>query len=67
VVRRTLEEHQLLRSLADRIAAGDIASLKELAQALRAHVRFEERELFTTAETLLPGDVLDASITRLKL
>jgi hemerythrin-like domain-containing protein len=67
VVRRTLEEHQLLRSLADRIAAGDTGSLKELAQALRAHVRFEERELFTTAETLLPGDVLDASITRLKL
>jgi hemerythrin-like domain-containing protein len=61
LVRRTLSEHQLLRALADRIAAGDAAVLQQFAQALRAHVRFEEHELFATAETLLPGDMLDAA------
>jgi len=55
LVRRTLAEHQLLRGLADRIAAGDVASLTEFATALRAHVRFE------TAETLLPAELLDAA------
>jgi len=61
LVRRTLAEHQLLRGLADRIAAGDVASLTEFATALRAHVRFEEHELFATAETLLPAELLDAA------
>ena len=61
LVRRTLAEHQLLRGLADRIAAGDVASLTEFATALRAHVRFEEHELFVTAETPLPAEILDAA------
>jgi len=61
LVRRTLAEHQLLRGLADRIAAGDVASLTEFATALRAHVRFEEHELFATAEALLPAELLDAA------
>lgn len=61
LVRRTLAEHQLLRGLVDRIGAGHIASLVEFAQALRAHVRFEEHELFATAEMLLPTELLDAA------
>jgi hypothetical protein len=61
LVHRTLAVHQLLRGLAERIAAGDAASLTEFATALYAHVRFEERELFATAETLLPAAVLDAA------
>jgi len=61
LVRRTLAEHQLLRGLADRIAAGDVANLTEFATALRAHVMFEERELFPAAETVLPGEMLDAA------
>ena len=61
LVRRTLDEHQLLRGLVDRIAAGHVASLVEFAQALRAHVRFEESELFAMAETLLPAEILDAA------
>jgi hypothetical protein len=36
-------------------------ALYTVTLALRAHDRFEERELFTTAETLLPGDVLDSA------
>ena len=54
LVRRTIDEHWALRELVDRIATGDPTSLTEFAQALRAHVRFEEHELFATAEALLP-------------
>jgi hypothetical protein len=61
LVRRTLAEHQLLRGLADRIAAGDVTCLAEFAHALRAHVRFEEHELFETAEAVLPDEILDAA------
>jgi hypothetical protein len=61
LVQRTLAEHQRLRGLGARIAAGHIASLVEFAHALRAHVRFEEHELFATAEMLLPAELLDAA------
>jgi hypothetical protein len=61
LVRRTFEEHQLLRGLVARIAAGDAASLGQFAEALRAHVRFEEHELFVAAETLLPAEILDVA------
>ena len=61
LVHRTLEEHQRLRGLADRVAAGDVASLGEFAHALRAHVRFEEHELLAAAEMLLPAAILDAA------
>ena len=61
LVRRTLEEHHRLRGLAARVAAGDAASLSPFGEALRAHVVFEERELFAAAETLLPAELLDAA------
>jgi len=50
LVLRTLEEHQHLRTLAARIAAGAVDDLKPFGLALHAHVRFEERELFPAAE-----------------
>jgi hypothetical protein len=55
VARRTLEEHRLLRGLAARVANGDQASLKPFGNALSAHVRFEERELFAAVEAMLPA------------
>jgi hypothetical protein len=61
LVRRTQEEHHRLRGLVARIAAGDAASLGQFAEALRAHVRFEEHELFVAAETLLPAEILDVA------
>jgi len=61
LVRRTLEEHHLLRGLAAHVAAGDAASLSQFGKALRAHVMFEERELFPAAETVLPPEILDAA------
>ncbi len=60
LVERTLEEHREMRELVSRIAAGDGASLKTFGLALRAHARFEERELFPAAEALLPAAYLDA-------
>ncbi|WP_186408744.1 hemerythrin domain-containing protein [Candidatus Accumulibacter aalborgensis] len=60
-VRRTLAEHRELRDLAAKIAAGDRSRLKPFGAALNAHIRFEERELFATAESVLPAAFLDHS------
>jgi hemerythrin-like domain-containing protein len=57
LVQRTLREHQYLRALAARIAAGAAADLKPFGLALQAHVRFEERELFPVAEAALAENV----------
>lgn len=60
-VRRTLTEHRELRDLVAQIAAGDGSCLKPFGAALNAHIRFEERELFATAESVLPAAFLDHS------
>lgn len=52
LVARTLDDHAQLRALAAAIAGGDAAALAPFGSLLRAHVRFEERELFETAERL---------------
>ena len=54
---RALLEHQQLHALAARVARGDTAPMRDLAELLEAHVRFEERELFPLIERLL-GDEL---------
>ena len=54
---RALLEHQQLHSLAGRVRDTDPALMRELADRLEAHVRFEERELFPLLERLL-GDSL---------
>lgn len=58
IAERTWTEHETLRALAARIAAGDSASLCGFGDALEVHVRFEERELFPTAEQALPSEIL---------
>lgn len=50
---RTLAEHQALRELVSRLAEPDSDTLMTFASLLEAHVRFEERELFETAQALL--------------
>ena len=60
LVQQTIEDHKELRSLAARIASGDLSSLRAFGLKLNAHVRFEERELFPRAEALLPDEFLDA-------
>ncbi|MBI3093717.1 MAG: hemerythrin domain-containing protein [Rhodocyclales bacterium] len=50
LVRRTLDEHAELRRLVAALSAPDAATLLRFADLLAAHVRFEERELFETAQ-----------------
>jgi len=57
-VGRTLAEHEELRGLAKRLAEHDAASLRRFGDALEAHVRFEERELFALAESRLTPEAL---------
>lgn len=59
LVRRTLDEHHNLRSLAAQIASGDGASLQLFWIALHALIRFEERQLFQVAGAVLPAALLD--------
>ena len=50
LVQRTLDEHAQLRRLVAALSAPDAATLLRFADLLAAHVRFEERELFETAQ-----------------
>lgn len=56
LVIRTLAEHRALRNEIERIRAGCVDAIKSFGQALDEHVRFEERELFAMAETVLFSD-----------
>lgn len=58
LVRRTLAEHEELRLLAERLKAKDVSCLRRFGEALEAHVRFEERELFGLAESVLTPEAL---------
>ncbi len=53
LVTRTLAEHAELRDLNRRLAEPDSELLARFATLLHDHVRFEERELFETAQQLL--------------
>lgn len=54
LVERTLAEHVILRDLAGQLRSPDAATLARFAELLLAHVRFEERELFESAQRCLP-------------
>ncbi|MDD5176952.1 MAG: hemerythrin domain-containing protein [Sterolibacterium sp.] len=58
IVRRTLTEHEELRRLANQLKTEDTTSLRRFGEALEAHVRFEERELFVLAESVLTPEAL---------
>lgn len=55
LVQRTFSEHQDLRRL---IAEDSPENLAPFAELLAAHIRFEETELFETAQRLLGPEVL---------
>lgn len=50
LVRRTEQEHALLRRLAEQLQQPAAAVLLEFSESLTAHVRFEEREMFEALE-----------------
>lgn len=58
LVQRTLAEHTELRELNRRLAVDpqDVTAMSLFATLLHDHVRFEERELFETAQELLYPD-----------
>jgi hemerythrin-like domain-containing protein len=58
LVDRTCAEHRALRAHLAAAEAGDAGRLLEFGNLLEAHVRFEERELFTACEALVEDDVL---------
>lgn len=62
LVQRTLDEHRQMRDLVARIESGDLTALKPFATLLKAHVQFEERELFATAQAVLPANYLDQHV-----
>lgn len=53
LVERTLAEHAELRDLKRRLVEPDSELLARFATLLHDHVRFEEREVFETAQKLL--------------
>jgi hemerythrin-like domain-containing protein len=56
---RTLEEHDALRKLADRLVIGGMDVLRAFGELLERHVRFEERELFPLIESALTQEMLE--------
>lgn len=59
LVARTRTEHATMLRLVDNAEGPDPSPLRELAQLIVAHVRFEERELYPACEERLDDDVLD--------
>lgn len=59
-VARMLADHEAIRNGVARLASGDADATEvvELAELLRKHVRFEERELFPRIERNLSDDQL---------
>ncbi len=58
MVEQTLVEHTALRQLAQEIGAYDFSKLGPFGELLGKHIRFEERELFNLAESLLTPEAL---------
>ncbi len=63
LVQRTLDEHAWLRALNDSLKNPDAATMATFASLLHDHVRFEERELFETAQALLYPEEASPSLT----
>lgn len=61
-----LQIHDLVAGLKLQHAKGDVQSqlLTELSDTLRAHVRFEEDQLFPLIEQLVPSEALEERATR---
>lgn len=57
-------QHDHLRRLVARLEAGDLSVLPAWGEAMREHVRWEERELFPQAQALLDLPRLEEALQR---
>ncbi|MCL4813357.1 MAG: hemerythrin domain-containing protein [Vicinamibacteraceae bacterium] len=64
LVERTLRDHRWLQAELEAAEGGDASRLLAFAERLKAHVRFEEHELFPTCEHELADEVLDEAARR---
>lgn len=64
LVRRTIEDHEVLKAFMESVADGAIEPLAAFAERLTAHVRFEERILFPACEEKLADAVLEEAARR---
>lgn len=62
LVQRTLMEHEQLRGMLIGLQQNDVDALNSFGKYLAAHVRFEERELFPTLESLLQQGSASSSL-----
>jgi hemerythrin-like domain-containing protein len=60
--KRTMEDHDFLRKLAQEMSTGNVTNIAQFAERLVEHIRFEERELFPCCEKTLSDSVLDLLI-----
>jgi hemerythrin-like domain-containing protein len=66
MVERLMREHREITAMAEAVGPGSPPeSLSRLGEALTAHVRFEERELFPLIESRLDDDELAALASKL--
>ena len=57
-------QHEHVRACITRLQAGDLSALSAWGEAMREHVRWEERELFPRAEALLDLARLEHALQR---
>lgn len=62
LVRRTLDDHARLRAMAGLLRGRDTVCLGDFGKTLSEHIRFEEQELFPSAERAVPNDLLKAAL-----
>lgn len=65
IVRRVLEEHEMMRALLVGARRGENDALLAFSHLLTEHVRFEERVVLPLAERVVPASVLDEVQRRL--
>lgn len=64
LAQRTSSDHEALHAHLDAACCGNLDRLRDFGVLLRAHIRFEEHELFPACETHLDREVLEAVAAR---
>lgn len=62
MVARIYEEHKYMRDFAKEPVGDDLEILQGIGEMLKAHIKFEEKTLFPTAQKVLTEEQLDAAL-----